>query len=143
MNEHLIIGNLGKDASEDAGETRDNKRYLTLSVATSESWKDKTTGERKEKTQWHRVKIWGNGLCEFLMKEAKKGQKILIKGKLQTTEWEDKSGQRRWTTETVVQGPDCSVRLLGKPGPGGPPAPDEAPDSRFDADVDYDAGVNW
>jgi single-strand DNA-binding protein len=128
INQAIIIGNLGRDP--ELGETAGNKRYARLSVATSDTWKDKATGERKERTEWHRVVVWGDGICGMLANHAKKGTKIFVSGKLATRKWE-KDGVERYATEIVVQGGDGQIRLLGDAtGGGGVPAPDEEPESR-------------
>ena len=127
MNKAILIGNLGQDP--DVGETAAGKRYARLSLATSESWRDKGTGERKERTTWHRVVVWGDGLCAVVQQYAKKGTKLCIEGKVSTREFE-KDGIKKQVTEIVVQGGDGHVRLLGRPGEGGAgvPPPDAEPD---------------
>jgi len=129
MNKAIIIGHLGKDA--ESGETESGKRWVRLSVATSESWRDKATGEKRERTEWHRIVCWGDGLTAFLTENAKKGGKVMVEGTVQTRKW-TKDGQDRFTTEIVVQGAGGVVRLLGRPGEGGGglPAPEE-PDGRY------------
>lgn len=136
MNRVILIGNLGRDA--ESGETTTGKRWVRLSVATSVSWNDKTTGEKKEKTEWHRIVVWGDGFTAFLADNAKKGGKVLVEGKLSTHEYE-KNNVKHWSTEVVVQGPGATVRLLNRPGDGGGvPAPQE-PEGRY-AGSDYDPG---
>lgn len=137
MNLAIVIGNLGKDA--EIGETDKNKRWTRLSVATSESWKDKTTGEKREKTEWHRVTVWGDGYARYLGEKAKKGIKVEVRGKVTTSKWKGKDGQDRYTTEIVVQGADSSVLVIGKLGEGGPPPPSDAPEGRYGNDG-YDQG---
>jgi single-strand DNA-binding protein len=129
MNKVILVGNLGRDA-EVKTTSNTGKSYASLSVATSESWRDKHTGEKRENTQWHRVVCWGEGLSKFLGEHAKKGGKVLIEGTLQTREWDDK-GTTKYTTEVVVQGAGGVVRLLGRPGSGGPAGPDDEPDGRY------------
>lgn len=135
LNQVTLVGNLGQDP--DVGETAGNKRYARLSIATSESWRDKSTGEKREKTEWHRVVVWGDGLAGMLKQYAKKGTKLLVQGKLATREWE-KDGVKRYATEIVVQGGDGQVKLLGSSasGSGGVPAPDDPPDGRPGREVD-------
>lgn len=128
MNKVFIIGNLGRDP--EIGETPGNKRYARLSIATSETWRDKVTGERREKTDWHRVVVWGDGLTGVLARYAKKGGKLLVEGKLVTRSWE-KDGAKQYTTEIVVQGVEGRIELLGDAGggSGGVPPPTEAPET--------------
>jgi single-strand DNA-binding protein len=112
----ILIGNVGRDP-----EVRDighSGKVANLAVATSESWKDKKTGERKEKTEWHRVAIFGQP-AEHVEKYVSKGDKIYIEGTLQTRKWEDKNGQEKYTTEIVVQGFNSKVTFLSPPKGGG------------------------
>ena len=128
INQVILIGNLGQDP--EIGETSGNKRWARLSVATSESWRDKASGERKERTEWHRVVVWGDGLAGMIKQYAKKGTKLYVSGKLTTREWE-KDGTKRYVTEIVVQGPDTTVRLLGDSRASGTvPPPADEPDGR-------------
>jgi len=105
-----LIGNLGKDPEIRA--TQDGREIANLSIATSERWKDKTTGERKEKTEWHRVVVFSEGLANVIKNYTKKGSKIYIEGKLQTSKWTDKDGIERYTTEIVIQGYGGTILLL-------------------------------
>lgn len=127
INQVILIGNLGADP--EIGETSGNRRYARFSLATSDQWRDKATGERRERTEWHRVVVWGDGLAGMLAQYAKKGSKLYVQGKLVTREWE-KDGAKRYVTEIVVQGPDTTVRLLGDSRSGGVPPPAEEPESR-------------
>lgn len=99
INKAIIVGNLGQDP--DVRYTTEGKAVANLSIATSETWKDKSTGEKKEKTEWHRVVMFGN-LAEIVEKYVQKGSKIYIEGKLQTRKWQDKDGSDRYTTEIVA-----------------------------------------
>jgi single-strand DNA-binding protein len=127
INTVILIGNLGRDP--EVGETPGGQRFARLSVATSDEWRDKASGEKRERTEWHRVVAWGDGLASMLAKHAQKGSKVYVSGKLATREWADKAGAKRFTTEVVVQGPGASIRLLsGSAGSGGVPAPDEVPE---------------
>jgi len=83
-----------------------------LSLATSESWKDRQSGERKEKTEWHRVAVFGDGLVNVVERYVKKGSKLYIEGKLQTRKWQDRDGNDKYTTEIVLQGPNSSLTML-------------------------------
>tara|TARA_B100001996_G_scaffold67864_1_gene49473 strand:- start:1175 stop:1600 length:426 start_codon:yes stop_codon:yes gene_type:complete len=100
VNKALIIGNLGQDP--DIKYTQSGSPVANLSVATSERWKDKNTGEQKEQTEWHRVVVFGR-LAEIAEQYLKKGSKIFIEGKIQTRDWEDAEGNKRYTTEVVAR----------------------------------------
>ena len=110
VNRAIIVGNVGKDP--DVRRTGDGKPVVTLSVATSENWRDKATGERKEKTEWHRVVIWSEGLCKIAEQYIKKGTKIYVSGAIQTRKWTDKEGVERYSTEIVVQNFGGELQLL-------------------------------
>ena len=100
VNKVIMIGNLGKDP--EIRNTQDNKKVATLSLATSESWKDKTTGDRKERTEWHRVVIFNDQLSGIAERYLKKGSKIYIEGQLQTRKWLDDKGSENFITEIVL-----------------------------------------
>lgn len=117
MNLVILIGNLGRDP--ECEKTQGGDRWARLSIATSISWKDKNTGERKEKVEWHRVVVWGDGLVDVIDKYAKKGGKVHVVGKLQTRKWQDQQGKDCYSTEVVVSGFGSSFRLLGSPNSGG------------------------
>lgn len=111
VNKVILIGNLGKDPEVRA--TQDGREIANLTVATSETWKDKTTGERKEKTEWHRVVIFNEGLVEVAKRYLNKGSKIYIDGALQTRKWRDKeTGQDKFSTEIVLQGYGSQLVML-------------------------------
>jgi single-strand DNA-binding protein len=101
VNKVILVGNLGRDP--EIRSTNDGTRVANMSVATSESWKDKATGERKERTEWHRVVVFNDRLVDIIEKYLKKGSKIYLEGALQTRKWTDKDGQERYTTEVVLQ----------------------------------------
>ncbi|MGH7014002.1 MAG: single-stranded DNA-binding protein [Stellaceae bacterium] len=101
VNKVILIGNLGRDP--DIRSTNDGTRVANMSVATSESWRDKATGERKERTEWHRVVVFNDRLVEIIEKYLKKGSKVYLEGALQTRKWTDQSGQEKYTTEVVLQ----------------------------------------
>jgi single-strand DNA-binding protein len=90
-----------------------------LSVATSETWRDKATGERREKTEWHRVVIFNEGLCRIAEQYLKKGSKVYLEGSLQTRKWQDQSGQDKYSTEVVLQGFNSQLTMLDRAGGGG------------------------
>jgi single-strand DNA-binding protein len=101
LNKVMLIGNLGADP--EIRSTQSGNKIANLSIATSESWRDKTTGEQREKTEWHRVVIFGN-LAGVVEKYLRKGSKVYLEGQLQTRKWQDQSGQDKYTTEVVLQG---------------------------------------
>ena len=118
VNKVILIGNLGKDP--EIRRTQDGRPIANLNVATSESWRDKATGERKEKTEWHRVVIFNEGLCKVAEQYLKKGAKVYIEGQLQTRKWTDQSGAEKYTTEVVLQGFNSTLTMLdGRSGGGG------------------------
>ena len=117
VNKVILIGNLGADP--EIRHTQDGRPIVNLRVATSESWRDKASGERKEKTEWHRVVIFNEGLCRIAEQYLRKGSKVYLEGQLQTRKWEDQSGQERYTTEVVLQGFNSQLTMLdGKGGAG-------------------------
>src|ERR1700716_1757785 len=101
VNKVILVGNLGKDP--EIRRTQDGRPIANFSVATSENWRDKATGERKEKTEWHRVVIFNEALAKFAEQYLKKGAKVYLEGALQTRKWQDQSGQDKYTTEVVLQ----------------------------------------
>ena len=100
VNKVILIGNLGRDP--EIRSTQDGLRIATLALATSESWRDRASGERRERTEWHRVAIFNERLVEIAEKYLKKGSKIYVEGALQTRKWTDQQGQERYTTEIVL-----------------------------------------
>lgn len=100
VNKVTLIGNIGKDP--EIRTTQSGSKIANLSVATSESWKCKNTGERHEKTEWHRVSVYNDGLCGVIDRYVKKGSKVYIEGQLETRKWTDQSGQEKYTTEVVL-----------------------------------------
>src|SRR6201995_2708349 len=109
VNKVILVGNLGKDP--EVRRTQDGRPIVQLSVATSENWRDKNTGERKEKTEWHRVVIFSEGLAKVAEQYLKKGAKVYLEGQLQTRKWTDKDGQDRYSTEVVLQGGKSNMSL--------------------------------
>lgn len=116
VNKVILVGNLGKDP--EIRRTQDGRPIANLSVATSESWRDKATGERKEKTEWHRVVIFNEGLCKIAEQYLKKGAKVYIEGQLQTRKWTDQSGAEKYSTEVVLQGFNSALTMLDGRGGG-------------------------
>ena len=125
VNKVILVGNLGKDP--EIRRTQDGRPIANLSVATSENWRDKATGERKEKTEWHRVVIFNEGLCKVAEQYLKKGAKVYIEGQLQTRKWTDQSGVEKYSTEVVLQGFNSTLTMLdGRSGGGGSIGADDA-----------------
>jgi len=118
VNKVILVGNLGKDP--EIRRTQDGRPIANLSIATSETWRDKATGERKEKTEWHRVVIFSEPLCKIVEQYLKKGAKVYIEGALQTRKWTDQSGVEKYSTEVVLQGFNSTLTMLeGRSGGGG------------------------
>src|SRR3954454_21923026 len=118
VNKVILVGNLGKDP--EVRRMQNGNPGGNLSVATSESWRDKATGERKEKTEWHRVVIFSEGLAKVAEQYLKKGAKVYIEGALQTRKWTDQSGVEKYSTEVVLQGFNSVLTMLdGRSGGGG------------------------
>ena len=118
VNKVILVGNLGRDP--EVRTFQNGGKVCNLRVATSENWKDKQTGERRERTEWHSVAIFSEGLVRVAEQYLRKGSKIYIEGKLQTRKWQDQSGQDRYSTEVVLQGFDATLVMLdGRDGGGG------------------------
>lgn len=114
LNKVTLIGNVGRDP--EIRTTSDGKEIITLSLATSDSWKDKITGERKEKTEWHRVVVFSEGLVGVIKAHVKKGSRLFIEGSLQTRKWQDASGIEKYSTEIVLQNYASNLILLDSRG---------------------------
>jgi single-strand DNA-binding protein len=110
LNKVLLIGRLGNDP--EIKQMQNGKSVARLSIATSESWKDKNTGERKEKTEWHRVVIFNEGLVSVVQKYLKKGAQVYIEGQLNTNKYTDSNGQEKYSTQIVLQGYNSSLTML-------------------------------
>jgi single-strand DNA-binding protein len=117
VNKVILVGNLGADP--EIRRTQDGRPIANLRVATSESWRDKATGEQREKTEWHRVVIFSEGLCRIAEQYLKKGSKVYLEGQLQTRKWQDQSGQDRYSTEVVLQGFNATLTMLDSRAGGG------------------------
>lgn len=113
LNRVLLVGNLGRDP--EVRQFQNGGKVCNLRVATSETWKDKNTGEKREKTEWHSVAVTQEHSVNFLERFARKGSKVIVEGKLQTRKWQDQSGADRYSTEIVVAGYDGTIRLAGDP----------------------------
>ena len=119
INKVILVGNLGQDP--EIRYTADGRPIANFSIATSESWKDKNTGEKREKTEWHRVVVFGK-LAEICGEDLSKGRQVYIEGKLQTRKWQGQDGQDRYTTEVVIDGFNGTMQMLGsREGGGGGP----------------------
>ena len=110
VNKVILVGNLGQDP--EIRRTQDGRPIANFSVATSESWRDKNTGERREKTEWHRDVCFNEGLCKVIEQYVKKGSKVYIEGQLQTRKWQDNNGVDKYTTEVVLQGFNGNLTML-------------------------------
>ena len=117
VNKVILVGNLGRDP--EIRSTQDGTRIATLNLATSETWRDRASGERKERTEWHRVVIFSEGLAEIAEKYLRKGSKIYVEGQLQTRKWQDQQGQERYTTEVVLNRFRGELTMLDGAGGGG------------------------
>jgi single-strand DNA-binding protein len=117
VNKVILIGNLGADP--EIRRTQDGRPIANLNIATSETWRDRTSGERKEKTEWHRVVIFNEGLCKVAEQYLKKGAKVYIEGQLQTRKWQDQNGVDKYSTEIVLQGFNSTLTMLDGRGEGG------------------------
>lgn len=118
INKVILVGNLGADP--DVRQTNDGRPIVNLSIATSDSWRDKNSGERRERTEWHRVVIFSEGLAKVAEQYLRKGSKVYLEGQLQTRKWQDKDGQDRYSTEVVLQGFNSNLTMLdGRNDAGG------------------------
>ncbi len=117
VNKVIIVGNLGRDP--EVRSFQNGGKVCNLRIATSETWKDKNTGERKERTEWHSVAIFQEGLVRVAEQYLRKGSTVYIEGKLQTRKWQDQSGNDRYSTEIVLQGYDGVMTMIGGRGDGG------------------------
>lgn len=145
VNKVILVGNLGKDPEVRAMASGD--KVCNLSVATSESWRDKSTGEKKEKTEWHRVVIFNDNLSTVAEKYLRKGSKVYIEGQLQTRKWTDQSGQEKYSTEIVLQKFRGELQILDSKGEAqqgetysdsGIRQPAQAADDDFDDSIPFD-----
>ncbi len=114
LNKVLLIGRLGNDP--EIKQMSNGKNVARLSIATSETWKDKNSGERKEKTEWHRVVIFNEGLVNVVQQYLKKGAQVYIEGQIQTTKYTDSNGQEKYSTQIVLQGYNSTLTMLGAAG---------------------------
>ncbi|MCY1744541.1 single-stranded DNA-binding protein [Ensifer sp. SL37] len=117
VNKVILIGNVGADP--EIRRTQDGRPIANLRIATSETWRDRNSGERKEKTEWHTVVVFNEGLCKVVEQYVKKGAKLYIEGALQTRKWQDQNGNDRYSTEVVLQGFNSTLTMLDGRGEGG------------------------
>ena len=117
VNKVILVGNLGADP--EIRRTQDGRPICNMRIATSENWRDKNSGERREKTEWHNVVIFNEGLCKVAEQYLRKGAKVYIEGALQTRKWQDQSGADRYSTEVVLQGFNSTLTMLDGRGGGG------------------------
>lgn len=151
INKVILVGNLGADP--EIRQTKDGRPIANLNVATGESWKDKNTGERREKTEWHRVVIFNEGLAKIAEQYLRKGSKVYLEGQLQTRKWQDQNGQDKYTTEVVLQGYNGNLTMLDSrqgggdfagsstgsigSGGGGDSLPPSSPGGDMDGDIPF------
>ncbi|MDA9948258.1 single-stranded DNA-binding protein [Paracoccaceae bacterium] len=145
VNKVILIGNLGRDP--EVRSFQNGGKVCNLRIATSENWKDKNTGERREKTEWHSVAIFQEGLVRIAEQYLRKGSKVYIEGQLQTRKWQDQSGQDKYSTEVVLQGYGGTLTMLDGRDGGGVGAPSgggSGYDNRQDGgyDIGYDSGYS-
>jgi single-strand DNA-binding protein len=141
VNKVILVGNLGADP--EIKRMPSGEAIVNLSVATSESWKDKQTGERKEKTEWHRVVIFNDGLAKIAEQYLKKGSKIYIEGQLQTRKWQDKTGADRYSTEVVLQRYRGELTILDNRNEGGGAMDDRSGGSDFGRSAPMERRPVW
>ena len=134
INKVILVGNLGKDP--EIRRTQDGRPIANLRVATSETWRDKASGEKRERTEWHSVVIFNEGLCRVVEQYLRKGSKVYLEGQLQTRKWQGQDGQDRYSTEVVLQNFNGQLVLLDKPGG----APGAAAGGMQEDDYAYGAG---
>jgi single-strand DNA-binding protein len=137
VNKVILVGNVGKDP--EIRRTQDGRAIANLSLATSETWRDKNTGERKEKTEWHRVVVFNDNLCKVVEQYVRKGSKLYVEGQLQTRKWTDQSGAEKYSTEVVLQGFNGTLTMLdGARGASGGMA--EPSQVEYGGDAGYSSG---
>ena len=137
VNKVILVGNVGADP--EIRRTQDGRPIANLRIATSESWRDKNSGEKREKTEWHRVVVFSEGLCKVVEQYVKKGAKLYIEGQLQTRKWQDQQGQERYSTEIVLQGFNATLTMLDGRS-GGASAGMQESGSDFGSDPGYGGG---
>jgi single-strand DNA-binding protein len=141
VNKVILIGNVGADP--EIRRTQDGRPIANLRIATSETWRDRTSGERREKTEWHTVVVFNEGLCKVVEQYIKKGAKLYIEGQLQTRKWQDQTGNDRYSTEIVLQGFGSTLTMLDGRGEGGGAAPAGGARGGNDFGGDYGGGGGY
>lgn len=136
VNKVILIGNLGRDP--EIRRTQDGRPIANLRIATSENWRDKATGERRERTEWHSVVIFNENLCRIAEQYLKKGSKVFVEGQLQTRKWQGQDGQDRYSTEVVLQGFNGTLTMLDGRSGGG--MSDNGQSDYGDSDNGYSGG---
>ena len=114
VNKVILLGNLGRDP--EIRSMQSGSKMASFSIATSKRWKDKATQEQRDKTSWHNIVVFGDGLVDIVEKYVKKGSKIYVEGELQTRKWQDTDGNDKYTTEVILQGYNCNLTLLDSKG---------------------------
>ena len=117
VNKVILVGNVGQDP--EVRQFQNGGQVCSFSLATSENWKDKNTGERREKTEWHRISVFSEGLIRVVQSYVKKGSKLYIEGQLETRKWQDQNGQDRYSTEVVLRGFGATLTMLDSRNAGG------------------------
>ena len=137
VNKVILIGNLGADP--EVRLSQDGKKIVNMRLATSESWKDRQTGERRERTEWHRVVCFSDGLSGIIEQYVKKGSKIYVEGQLRTRKWQDQSGQDRYSTEVVLRPFRSELTMLDSKGAGAPAGDQKptAPTGKVDDEIPF------
>ncbi len=139
VNKVILIGNLGRDP--EVKTTQNGNKIVNLSLATSESWNDKQSGERRERTEWHRVVIFNERLGDVAQKYLRKGSKIYLEGQLQTRKWTDQSGTEKYSTEIVLQNFRGEIVMLGDKAEGQTDEPVKGRNPTTPADSDLDSEI--
>lgn len=154
VNKVILVGNLGADP--EIRHTNDGRKIANLRIATSEKWRDKNSGEQKERTEWHRVVVFSEGIAKVCEQYLRKGSTVYVEGQLQTRKWQDQDGNDRYSTEIVLQGFNCTLTMLGgnkgdgqqsnqradgRPGDSRFDPPQNGPGAGMDDDIPF--GPEW
>ena len=139
INKVILVGNLGQDPK--VATTQSGTKIVSFSLATSDTWRDKASGERRDRTEWHNVVIFNSGLADTAEKYLRKGSKVYLEGQLQTRSWDDQNGQKRYTTEVVLQNYNSTLVMLDGRGDGAPSGAGDIYDQSASAGWDSSAGM--